>query len=75
MKNSRPAFVGTLTIGAKLIILRIDTDPGYVWDGIFEDARERFGYESLPDGPTRAALKKAAQRIGYSVRRGIVQFD
>lgn len=75
MKNSRPAFVGTLSIGPQLIILRIDTDPGYVWDGIFEDARERFGDEAIPDGVTRGALKKAAQRIGYAVRRGVVQFD
>ena len=75
MKNSRPAFVGTLTTGPYLLIVRIATDPGYVWDGIFEDARERFGDEAIPDGVTRGALKKAAQRIGYAVRRGIVQSD
>jgi len=71
MKYTIVAYVAILNKPrSKPIVIRIATDRGYVWDGVFEDAHERFGFDSIPEGPTRAALKKAAQKLGYDVHAG-----
>lgn len=71
MKYTTTAYVAILLKSdLQQIVIRMDRNRAYVWDAVFADARERFGYDSIPDGGTRAAAMKAARRIGYDVLQG-----
>lgn len=77
MKSPIKAYVGIFTPKrGKAEIVRIDVDRGYVWDGIFEDVHDRFGYDIWPDGLSRSAIIREAKKLGYSVKlAGVIIVD